>query len=216
MLNLFPPGIRRKSGTIRFDGLDLGSLPPRDFHRYRGRRIAYIPQEATSALDPLMSIEVQLAEGMKYHLGLDGSALRDEMIRLLRQVELPVADEILERFPHQLSGGMRQRVLIAMALSCRPDLIVADEITSSVDLVTRNQLLKLVMALRDTQNTAFLLITHDLFAARKLASTIAVMRHGQILESGPASSVLGEPTHPYTRRLIHASSILEGATDGDA
>lgn len=216
VLNLLPPTIFRQSGTILFRGIDLSSLPPRELHRYRGRRIAYIPQEPASALDPLMRIGDQLREGMAYHLDLEGSKLRNEMTRLLRQVELSNPDEVLAQFPHQLSGGMRQRVLIAIALSCRPDLIIADEITSSIDLITRNRLLKLLAMLRDHRELAMLLITHDLFVAERLAAQITVMRNGQILESGSAADILTQPNHPYTCGLIHASGVLEGGRNGYA
>lgn len=213
---LLPPTVRLQNGSILFDGIELTDLPPREIHRIRGRRIAFVPQEPASALDPLMRIGDQLREGLTYHLGLAGSALHEEMAKLLRQVELSRPEEVLYQYSHQLSGGMRQRVLIAIALSCRPDLIIADELTSSVDLATRNRLVGLLARLCDRENLAILLITHDLSVARRLADNVAVMRNGRVFESGPAAEVLNTPAHPYTRELVHASTILEGASGHDA
>jgi len=212
---LLPPIVQLQSGSILFDGIELTDLSSREIHQIRGRRIGFVPQEPASALDPLMRIGDQLREGLVYHLGLAGGELHREIEKLLRQVELSGYEEILSQYPHQLSGGMRQRVLLAMALSCRPELIIADEVTSSVDLATRNRLVELLAILRDRQELAFLLITHDLSVARRLADVVAVMRNGRIAEIGPAAQVLNAPAHPYTRELIRASAILEGAAGRD-
>ncbi len=205
LVQLLPyPVARHPSGSIRFQGQELVGAPERTLQRIRGDRIAMIFQEPMTSLNPLHTIEKQVNEVLLVHKGLGRAAARRRTLELLRLVGLPEADKRLDAYPHQLSGGQRQRVMIAMALANEPDLLIADEPTTALDVTIQAQILKLLKELRAKFGMALLLITHDLGIVRKVADRVCVMTQGEIVEAGPVAEVYPRPQHPYTRRLMAA------------
>jgi microcin C transport system ATP-binding protein len=206
VLQLLPyPIAKHPSGSIRFKGEELIGAPERKLRSVRGNRIAMIFQEPMTSLNPLHTIEKQIGETLRIHKGLSGSAARARIVELLRLVGLGAqAEKRLDAFPHQLSGGQRQRVMIAMALANEPDLLIADEPTTAVDVTIQAQLLKLLRELQERMGMAMLFITHDLNIVRKLAHRICVMQHGKIVETGSVHDVFTKPQHDYTRHLLAA------------
>ena len=204
-----PPGIIT-GGAVRFDGQDLLSLPYRDLRRLRGKRIAYIFQDPLSTLHPLYRIGDQLVEAITAHGTLPKPAARARCIELLKTVRIPNAESRMNSYPHELSGGMRQRVGIAMALTNDPDLIIADEPTTALDVTVQAQILALLDDLRQTRNLSILFITHDFGVVSQLCDRVAVMYAGRIVETGPTADVLQTPQHPYTERLIQSVPELGG------
>lgn len=197
-----PPGIYA-GGEIEFGGRNILQLPYSELRRLRGGRIAYIFQEPAVALNPVFRIGYQIAEALRVH-GIGDADIYSEVRRLLEMVHLPSPDRIMNCYPHQLSGGMQQRAMIAMALSCRPDLLVADEPTTALDVTVQAQILELLGELRQRLGMAVLFITHNLALVRGLADRTYVMYAGQIVESGPTHIILQRPLHPYTRSLLAA------------
>jgi microcin C transport system ATP-binding protein len=207
VLQLLPyPVARHPAGSsIRFKGAELVGAPERTLRGIRGNRVAMIFQEPMTSLNPLHTIEKQIGETLRIHKGLSGAAARARIVELLRLVGLGAqAEKRLDAFPHQLSGGQRQRVMIAMALANEPDLLIADEPTTAVDVTIQAQLLKLLRELQERLGMAMLFITHDLNIVRKLAHRICVMQQGRIVESGPVEQVFTAPQHDYTRHLLAA------------
>ena len=209
ILGLLPPGARA-SGEILFEGKDLLQKSEPELQAVRGRRIAIVFQDAVSSLSPVHSVGWQLAlalqasghlERVPFWRSLTGVA-RPRVRQLLRSVELPDPDHVLDLYPHQLSAGMRRRVLIALALACQPALLVADEPTTGLDGPIQAQILDLLVRLAKSSAFSALLITHDLCVAAEVASEIAVMNAGRIVESGPTQRVTSEPQHPYTASLL--------------
>jgi microcin C transport system ATP-binding protein len=195
-----PPG-----SSIRFRGEELVGAPESRLRTVRGNRIAMIFQEPMTSLNPLHTIEKQVGEILQIHKGLSGAAARARIIELLRLVGLGAqAEKRLDAYPHQLSGGQRQRVMIAMALANEPDLLIADEPTTAVDVTIQAQLLKLLRELQERMGMAMLFITHDLGIVRKLAHRVCVMQQGRIVESGNVAHVFDQPQHEYTRHLLAA------------
>ena len=203
-LGYLPPNGRVAAGRLSFEGRDVLSLPKRDLLRMRGERIGFVPQNPTTALNPAMRAGAQLAEGLRRHTGLSGAEITERSLALLNDVGITDPAAALQRFPHQLSGGQQQRLTIAMALSCRPPLIVLDEPTTGLDVTVQRQIIALLKTLRTTYGTAMLYITHDLPLLSSIANRIAVMHRGVLVESGPASSVFAKPRMVYTRDLIAA------------
>jgi peptide/nickel transport system permease protein len=191
-------------GTIRFDDLELENLPPSELDKLRGARIAWIPQDPTSSLHPLLSIGRQLTEGLELHQRLTREAARRRASELLEEVDLADTPGILRAFPNQLSGGMRQRVAIAMALSGDPELLVADEPTTALDVTTQANVLYCLNRLVERRGAALLFISHDLAVVSQLCDRILVMRRGDVVERGPVSNVLHSPAHEYTKRLLRS------------
>ncbi len=203
LLGLLPPG-GRMSGRIGFDGKDLLSLPPKDISAIRGRDIAMVFQDPMTALHPMLSIEKQMTEHLRHHRGVDAKAARARAIELLDLVRIPNAAQALKRFPHQFSGGMRQRIAIAIALCCGPRLLIADEPTTALDVTVQAGILRLLQQLRKELGLSVLLITHDMGVMSALTDRVAVMYAGRIVEQGARQNVLQAPRHPYTDGLLEA------------
>jgi microcin C transport system ATP-binding protein len=199
----YPPA-RHPSGSIRFEGQQLLGAPEAVLRRVRGNRIAMIFQEPMTSLNPLHTLERQVSEVLFVHKALGRAAARARTLELLRLVGLRDAPQRLEAYPHQLSGGERQRVMIAMALANEPDLLIADEPTTALDVTIQAQILALLKQLKARFGMALLLITHDLTIVRKMADRVCVMTQGEIVESAPAAQLFERPRHPYTRHLLEA------------
>lgn len=191
-------------GSILFQGSDLARLDSRAMEDVRGNRIAMIFQDPMTALNPTMRIGEQIAEGVRRHRGLKGEAARREVITLLESVGVTSAASRLAAYPHEFSGGMRQRVLIAIALACRPRLLIADEPTTALDVTIQDQILKLILRLRDETGLAVLMVTHDLGVVAQTCDRVAVMYAGRIVERGDTRQIFRRPAHPYTRALLDA------------
>ncbi len=201
------------AGTVRFDGRDLLELGEDDMCGVRGDRIAMIFQEPMTSLNPLHSIGRQVAEPLRLHRGMAGAEARREAIRLLDRVGLPNAARRLDAYPHQLSGGQRQRVMIAMALSCSPDILIADEPTTALDVTIQGQILDLIAELVDETGMALIMISHDLGVIAETSDRVTVMYGGAAVESGPTVSLFANLAHPYTQGLFAAMPRL-GIAEG--
>jgi microcin C transport system ATP-binding protein len=205
VLKLLPyPTAYHSSGSIRFKGQDLLKLNEREIRTIRGNDISIIFQEPMTSLNPLHTIEAQIGEILLLHGGLRGSIARTRIIELLTQVGIPEPETRLGSYPHQLSGGQRQRVMIAMALANEPDLLIADEPTTALDVTVQAQILKLLADIRARLGMSLLFITHDLGIVRRIADVVCVMNNGKIVEKGPVEQVFTAPQHPYTRALLAA------------
>ncbi|MGD1925992.1 MAG: ABC transporter ATP-binding protein [Paracoccaceae bacterium] len=205
------PGSARTSGSILYEGTEMLGASPSELRRVRGNDISFIFQEPMTSLNPLHTIEKQIAESLALHQGLKGAAARARILELLNTVGIRDAEERLGAWPHQLSGGQRQRVMIAMALANRPDLLVADEPTTALDGTIQAQILTLLAELQRDEGLSMLFITHDLGIVRRVAQRVAVMQQGEIVETGPTQDVFDAPQHPYTRMLLEAEP--KGAAD---
>jgi len=203
LLGLLPAG-GRMSGRIEFDGRNLIDLSPPELAEIRGRDIAMVFQDPMSTLHPMLTIETQLTEHLRHHRGVDAKAARARAIELLDLVRIPNAAQALKRYPHQFSGGMRQRIAIAMALSCNPRLLIADEPTTALDVTVQAGILRLIEQLRRELDLSVLLITHDMGVMSALTDRVAVMYSGRIVEQGTRAEVLSAPRHPYTNGLLSA------------
>jgi microcin C transport system ATP-binding protein len=205
VMKLLPyPSAHHPSGSIRFKGQELLHMRQRDIRRVRGNDITIIFQEPMTSLNPLHTIEKQIGEILLLHQGLTGQEARARTLDLLTQVGIPEPETRLKSYPHQLSGGQRQRVMIAMALANEPDLLIADEPTTALDVTVQAQILALLKELQTRLGMAMLFITHDLGIVRKLADRLCVMKEGKIVEQGPVERVFTAPEHPYTRALLAA------------
>jgi microcin C transport system ATP-binding protein len=205
ILQLLPyPMARHPSGSIRFAGEELLGTSPGRLRQVRGNRIAMVFQEPMTSLNPLHRIERQIGETLALHKHMPEPKRRRRIIELLRLVGLPEAEKRLGAFPHELSGGQRQRVMIAMALANEPDMLIADEPTTALDVTIQAQILALLKDLQSRLGMALLLITHDLHIVRKVADRVAVMNEGRIVEQGPVEKVFAKPQHPYTQHLLAA------------
>jgi oligopeptide/dipeptide ABC transporter ATP-binding protein len=202
-----PPG-RVVAGSIHFDGNDLLQVARESLRRIRGRDIGMIFQEPMTALNPVLTIGRQVAEPLVTHLGMSPVEARTEAARWLDRVRIPSATSRLRAYPHELSGGMRQRVMIAMAMICRPKLLIADEPTTALDVTLQRQILALMDELKTELKTAMLLITHDLGVVAQTAQRVAVMYAGRIVETAPVKPLFADPRHPYTRGLMLSSPRL--------
>jgi ABC-type dipeptide/oligopeptide/nickel transport system ATPase component len=198
-----PPG-RIAAGSIRFKGRDLLTLPEAEMRRVRGAEIALIFQEPMTALNPVFTVGDQIAESLLVHGLATRREARARAIELLRAVKIPDPATRVDDYPHQLSGGMRQRVLIATAIACRPALVIADEPTTALDVTIQAEILDLLREMKTALNLAMLLITHDLGVIAETADRVAVMQSGRIVEQGAVRAVLKAPQHPYTRSLLAA------------
>jgi ABC-type dipeptide/oligopeptide/nickel transport system ATPase component len=202
ILRLLPPAGRITGGQIIFEGQNLLALSEREMRAVRGAKISLIFQEPMSALDPVMRVGDQIAEALLVHGLANRADARAKAIELLAAVQIPDAVQRVRDYPHQLSGGMRQRVLIAAALACRPRLLIADEPTTALDVTIQAQVLDLLRDLKKRFNLALLLITHDFGVIAEMADRVAVMYRGQLVEQGPVRQILREPSHHYTRSLL--------------
>jgi oligopeptide/dipeptide ABC transporter ATP-binding protein len=204
-----PPG-RVAAGHIRFDGTELTALSPAERRGYRGNKIAMIFQEPMTSLNPAFTIGDQIGEGLMRHRGLSPRDARAAAVELLRRVHVPAPERRAGDYPHRLSGGMRQRAMIAMALACSPALLIADEPTTALDVTIQAQILDLLREVRETTGTAILLITHDLGVVAETADEVAVMYAGRIVERAPVAELFANPQHPYTIGLLGAVPRLSG------
>src|SRR6476619_7408497 len=205
VLKLLPyPSARHPSGSVRFKGQHLLHLPETEIRSVRGNDITIIFQEPMTSLNPLHTIEKQIGEILLLHQGLTGETARARTLELLTQVGIPEAETRLGSYPHQLSGGQRQRVMIAMALANEPDLLIADEPTTALDVTVQAQILKLLKDIQTSLGMSMLFITHDLGIVRKLADRVCVMQRGKIVEQGEVERVFTAPEHPYTQALLAA------------
>jgi oligopeptide/dipeptide ABC transporter ATP-binding protein len=204
VLGLFGPGGRIAGGQVRLEGLDLAELPRRDLRRIRGNAIAMIFQDPSACLNPIMKVGRQLAEAIRVHERVTPAAARDRVLSLLRRVGLPDAEIRFEQYPYQLSGGIQQRVMIAMAMLNRPKLLIADEPVTALDVTIQSEILALIEELRDESGTAVLLVTHDMGVVAEVCDKVGVVYAGRLIEEGDALSVIGRPSHPYSKGLLGA------------
>jgi peptide/nickel transport system ATP-binding protein len=202
IMRLLPKDSGRISGSIRFDGLDLATLSERQIQDLRGNRMAMIFQEPMTSLNPSYTIGDQIGETLVRHRGLSKTEAHSEAIEMLRRVRIPSPESRVDDYPHKLSGGMRQRAMIAMALACAPALLIADEPTTALDVTIQAQILDLLRGLRDETGTAIMLITHDLGVVAEMCDEAVVMYAGEIVERAPVAKLFSAPEHPYTVGLI--------------
>jgi peptide/nickel transport system ATP-binding protein len=206
---LEPPG-RIAGGEIRFDGRRIDNLPPEEMRRIRGKQIGAIFQDPLTSLNPLYTIGRQLIETIRVHLELDAAAARARALALLREVGIPGAEQRIDHYPHQFSGGMRQRVVIALALAANPRLVIADEPTTALDVSIQAQIIALLKRLCREHGTAVMLVTHDMGVIAETAHRVAVMYAGRIVEVGALRDVVQSPKHPYTAGLMGAIPAIGG------
>jgi oligopeptide/dipeptide ABC transporter ATP-binding protein len=202
LMGLLPPVARVTAGTAMFEGRDLFRLTDRQRADIRGDRMAMIFQEPMTSLNPAFTIGNQIAEGIRRHKAMGRAEARGRALEMLQRVRIPAPEKRLDAYPHQLSGGMRQRAMIAMALANAPQLLIADEPTTALDVTIQAQILALVRRLQDETGTAMILITHDLGVVAEVADQVAVMYAGRIVESGPVDAIFADPQHPYTIGLM--------------
>jgi oligopeptide transport system ATP-binding protein len=203
-----PPG-KIGGGSIRFKGQEVLAMDNRQLRRLRGKEIAMIFQDPLTSLNPMLRIERQMTEGIMLHMGVGRREARNRAVEMLRRVGIPAAEKRIHDYPHQFSGGMRQRVVIAIALSCNPSLILADEPTTALDVTIQAQILELLRALSQEFNTAVLLITHDLGVVAGTCERILVMYAGSIVEEAPRREIFYNPRHPYTIGLLKSVPRLD-------
>jgi oligopeptide/dipeptide ABC transporter ATP-binding protein len=206
IMRLLPkPAGRVLSGEILLEGKNLLDLPFEEMHNIRGKKISMIFQEPMTALNPVHKIGKQLGEGYKLHFpNMSDSDIVSESINILNEVGIPLPEQRLNEYPHQLSGGMRQRVMIAMALSCKPDIIIADEPTTALDVTIQAQILRLMNNLQKEKGTAIVFITHDLGVIAQISDDVAVMYCGQVVEQASVRELFANPKHPYTQGLLNS------------
>jgi len=204
VLGLLPPGAAIEAGAIHLNGMDLTASSEAELCTIRGRKIGFIFQDPFVSLNPVMTIGDQLAEAVKLHFDLPGNGVKQRVLQLLQQVELPEPTQKLHVYPHQLSGGQRQRVMIALALAGQPDLLIADEPTTALDVTIQAQILALLKAIQRRTGMALWLISHDLALVSTIADRVAVMQQGKLVEQGSAAEFFHAPKHPYTRKLLDA------------
>jgi oligopeptide/dipeptide ABC transporter ATP-binding protein len=204
-----PPG-RVVGGSIRFDGQELTTMSKREMGRIRGAEISVVFQDPMTSLNPVMNIRTQLTEGLRFHRGIDGRKATARAIELLELVGIPDSARRLKEFPHQLSGGMRQRVMIAIALACSPKLIICDEPTTALDVTIQAQILELLAQLQRDSGMAMILITHDLGVIAGVTDEVIIMYAGTIVEKAPTTQIFHSPQHPYTRALLASVPRLDG------
>ncbi|HEX9728149.1 MAG TPA: ABC transporter ATP-binding protein [Gemmatimonadales bacterium] len=205
-----PPGRIHPDSRVEFDGRDLLTLSPRDLRRVRGAGIAMIFQEPMTSLNPVLTVGTQIGETVEAHESVTRAEVRDRTVEMLRLVGIPDPTRRWRSYPHELSGGMRQRVMIAMALVCRPRVLIADEPTTALDVTIQAQILDLLRDLAQRLDMAMVLITHDLGVAAEIADRVAVMYGGRIVEQAPTARLYAHPAHPYTEGLLQAAPRLDG------
>ena len=209
VMGLLPKASAEVSGRIRFDGAELLSLPDRAMRNLRGDRLAMIFQEPMTSLNPSYSIGEQIAESLVRHRGLSRGEARARTVELLRLVKIPSPEQRVDDYPHRLSGGMRQRAMIALALACDPELLIADEPTTALDVTIQAQILALMRELKASTGIAIILITHDLGVVAEICDHIAVMYAGEIVEYAPVGALFATPQHPYTIGLLGSIPRLD-------
>jgi peptide/nickel transport system ATP-binding protein len=205
ILGILPRTIRVTSGEIRFEGQNLLKMPTRQLRRLIGERFALIPQDPMTALNPGRRIERQLTDGLRLTRRLDAAAARRIALRLLTEVRIQEPERVLRSFPHELSGGMRQRVLIAAAFALEPTLIIADEPTTALDVTVQKQILRLIRNMQNVHGTAVVFVTHDLGVVAQICNRVTLLFGGRVVEEGRTEDMLEAPKHAYTRALLEAS-----------
>jgi oligopeptide/dipeptide ABC transporter ATP-binding protein len=208
ILGLIKPPGRIASGSIRLDGTELVGMPDRALRSIRGKDISMIFQEPMTSLNPVLTVGEQIAEVVRLHQGLNRRDAWLRAIDMLRQVGIPSPEERVRQYPHQLSGGMRQRVMIAIALACRPKLLIADEPTTALDVTIQAQILELMRQLNREYGMGILLVTHDLGVVAQMCSRVIVLYAGQIVEQGPTEEMFRSPKHPYTEALLKSIPVI--------
>ncbi len=219
IMRLLPDVLAISGGDVTLSGTDIFALTEARMNAVRGRKVAMVFQEPQSALNAVQTVGQQIGEVLNLHKKLSAAALKQQIISLLTEVGIPDPQQRLDWYPHQLSGGQRQRVMIAMALACEPDLLIADEPTTALDVTIQKQILELLNELRHRRQLGILLITHDMGVVAEMADSVAVMRHGEILEASPAARFFSDPKHEYSRMLIHSlpdRTHFLSSGDGDA
>jgi oligopeptide/dipeptide ABC transporter ATP-binding protein len=212
IMGLLPqPPAKIVGGSVRFEGFDLATLPERSLEDIRGKEIAMIFQDPMTSLNPTIKIGTQIMETMRRHLGYDKGQARKRAIELLEEVHIPNAKDRLDDYPHRFSGGMRQRVMIAIAISCKPKLLIADEPTTALDVTVQAGVLDLLEELQAEYEMAMIVITHDMGVVAEAADDIVVMYAGQVVEQASALDLFDNPEHPYTEALLGALPQIEGA-----
>ncbi len=203
------------SGTILFDGQDLTKISLNEMYKIRGNKISVIFQEPMTSLNPIFTIERQVAETFMIHQGMSKQEAAAKAVEMLADVKIPNPEVVVKQYPHQLSGGMRQRVMIAMALACKPKLLIADEPTTALDVTIQAQILRLMNDLKKETGTSILFITHDLGVINQMADDVAVMYCGQVVEMSPARTIFSQPRfqHPYTEGLFRSIPRLDSRPD---
>jgi oligopeptide/dipeptide ABC transporter ATP-binding protein len=209
ILGLLPSEAKVTSGKVVFNGTDLTQLSQARLNKVRGRRIAMIFQEPMSALNPVMRVGNQIAEGPRIHLGMSRAQSVQRAMDLMRRVGIPDPERRFRAFPHEFSGGMRQRVMIAMALSCEPELVLCDEPTTALDVTIQDQILRLLAQLCQESGTSLMFVTHDLPVVAQVCHKVAVMYAGRIVERGTVSQVFSRPMHPYTLGLLRSAPDVD-------
>jgi len=209
VLGVLPPEAKITAGQVLLDGQDLAHLSNAQLNRVRGPKIAMIFQEPMSALNPLMRVGAQIAEGPQVHLGLNRAKASERALELMRRVGIPDPERRYRAYPHEFSGGMRQRVMIAIALSCEPSVILCDEPTTALDVTIQDQILRLLTRLCRESGTSLVFVTHDLPVVAQVCDQLAVMYAGQIVERGPVKDVLTRPSHPYTLGLVRSAPDVD-------
>jgi peptide/nickel transport system ATP-binding protein len=207
LMGLLPRKAQRSAAHIRFDGIDLQQLPERKMADLRGQRMAMIFQDPMTSLNPSYTLGNQLCEALLQHRQVSYAEARDRAIYLLHRTGIKNAEDRMRQYPHQLSGGLRQRVMIAMALMCEPDLIIADEPTTALDVTIQAQILRMIRELQKEFGSAVVFITHDLGVVARIADRVAVMYAGEIVETAPVAQLFARPSHPYTRGLLNCIPV---------
>ena len=192
------------SGSVTVDGRELIGLPEREMEGLRGNLVSMIFQEPMTSLNPVLPVGFQIAETLRRHRGLDGATARAEVLRLMNRVQIPAAARRIDDYPHQFSGGMRQRVMIAMAVACRPKVLLADEPTTALDVTIQAQVLNLIAELQAEDGMAVLFITHNLGVVASIAQRVVVMYGGDVVETGPVDDFFARPSHPYSAALLRS------------
>ena len=213
IFGLLPSRGRITRGAILFEGADLAAMPAAARRALLGIRIAFIPQDPTTSLNPVRRIGDQIGAVLRRRLGFDRRAAHARALELLGEVAIRDPGRVVQQYPHEISGGMRQRILIAIAFASRPHLVVADEPTTALDVTVQRQILRLIHDLQHKQGAAVLFVTHDLALVAKLCQSLTVLHAGRVLESGPTAEVLAAPQHAYTRALLSATPRLDRPAD---
>jgi peptide/nickel transport system ATP-binding protein len=209
-----PPG-KVVGGEVRFKGQDLLALPEREMRRIRGNKLSMIFQEPMTSLNPVYTVGEQIGETVRLHQGLDRKQARERAVEMLRQVGIPAPEQRVDAYPHQLSGGMRQRVMIAMALACNPELVIADEPTTALDVTIQAQILDLLKRLQAGRGMAVMLITHDLGVVAESCDAVVVMYAGRVVEQAPVRALFSRPAHPYTAGLLRSIPSFHAVEAGE-